>query len=402
MKIYYKLMMIVGLVALMLSGCRKEEPSIAAPEQMVLIYAINHNNLSGDLVQNERQILSAMQNLNTDKYKVLVYKYTSRNSNPALFEVTKNNGEAVFTQVKEYDKSILSVNPERINDVIEDAIALYPNLKKDIFFWGHGNGWVNPNKYSASKEATSVDKENKLVAPQSFGGEYVDDNSTTTEYVDIDEMANAIPDNVFEAIWFDCCYMSSIEVAYQLRNKCNTYVAYPTEIMADGLPYSRVLPYVIESRDFKSAARELYLYYNDRSNPLPVTVAVMRMDKIEGLAEVSRRIFALGDVRPSTTGMQNYSRFSNAPYWDFGQYMREYIVANTSEGDALRTELKSELQSAIDDFVIYSAASDHDFNYYAKPILKENFSGLSAHNYVGGNSERETFYRKLDWFSATR
>ncbi|MDE6072704.1 MAG: hypothetical protein K2G53_09180, partial [Muribaculaceae bacterium] len=91
-----------------------------------------------------------------------------------------------------------------------------------------------------------------------------------------------------------------------------------------------------------------------------------------------------------------------APYWDFGQYMREYIVANTSEEDVLRTELKNELQSAIDDFVIYSAASDYDFNYYAKPILKENFSGLSAHNYVGGNSERETFYRKLDWFSATR
>ncbi|MDE6339672.1 MAG: hypothetical protein K2K97_07800, partial [Muribaculaceae bacterium] len=383
-------------------------------KQMVLIYAINHSSLSGDLTQNERQMLNAMSDFNTDEYKVLLYKYVFSSSdnpeaNPGLFEITNVNGVLSFKLVKEYDKSMLSVNSERISQVLDDAISLYPKAEKDLFFWGHGNGWVTPSKYSPTKEVAggtdvkSASGDNKLLNPQSFGGEYISDSSVKTEFIDIDELADAIPDNVFKSIWFDCCYMSAIEVAYQLRNKCDTYVAYPTEIMAEGLPYSKVLPHILHNRNFIAAAKELYDYYTNKTTPLPVTVAVMRMDKIYEVAEVAKDIYALGESRPSTGGMQNYSRFSNAPYWDFGQYMREYIKANSADNDkALSETLQSRLAESLKEFVVFSEASDFDFNYYARPILKENFSGISTHNYEGRNTEREAFYRTLDWYKATR
>lgn len=397
----------VIMSGLVLTACRdhNDEPELLGPAlqdgvgQMVLIYAVNHNNLSGDLKKNERDMLEAMKVYDVNKCKLLVYKYTA--SNPGLYEVASNGADREFRLIKEYDKSILSVTAERVSQVIEDAVSFYPDFNKDLFFWGHGSGWVNPNKYSPTKVVTGADS--KIVTPQSFGGEYKGDTDYTSVYIDIDELAAAVPDNVFDILWFDCCYMSSIEVAYQFRNKCNIYVGYPTEIMADGLPYAKVLPTVF-SRSPKAGADELYKYYTEKSSPEPVTVAVMDMGKIGDVADVAKSIYALGENRPSVVGMQDYSRYRNAPYYDFGQYMRSYINMNVSEEDAGFKDSKMvELQNALNDFVIYKKASEVDFNYpTGNPILPENYSGLSTHNYLGLNTEREVFYRKLDWYNATR
>lgn len=380
-----------------LTSCKdhNDEPKDTTPEQMILVYAVNHNNLSGDLRNNEYGMLEAMKQYNPDKCKLLVYKYTS--SNPGLYEVVSNGAEREFKLIKEYDKSVLSVTGERVSQVIDDAISLYPDLNKDLFFWGHGTGWVNPSKYSATR-VVSGSVSGSGIAPQSFGGEYINDTSTTTEYIDVDELVEAVPDHVFDIIWFDCCYMSTIEVAYQFRNKCNTYVAYPTEIMGAGLPYEKVLPKVIE-RNPKQGAEELYKYYVQRNEA--VTVAVMDMNKIEEVAKTAKSIYALGEERPEVAGMQNYSRFYNAQYYDFGQYMREYIAANVpKEDETIANRKLEELNTALDNFVIFKAASEKDFN--KNPIMSENYSGLSCHNYLGLNTEREAFYRKLDWYKASR
>lgn len=73
-------------------------------------------------------------------------------------------------------------------------------------------------------------------------------------------LADAIPDGVFDFIWFDACYMSGIETAYELRDKCDTFVAYPTEVYTPGMPYNLTIPYILkETPDLKSAASEFSL-----------------------------------------------------------------------------------------------------------------------------------------------
>lgn len=415
---HFKIIYLIAVIftGLSLSSC-EDSPKYKAVRQMTLVYAVNNNNLSADLTANESQMLKAMQDVDPEVYKLLVYKYTS--DGPALYEVSNDgNGGREFVRIKEYDNTVLSASAERLGDVIEDALQLYPDVESSLFFWGHGNGWVNPNKYSNSVSPSSSSTENTVLShtltysyedadftpsvalpeAQSFGGEYYYDNGTRkSEYIDIDLLADAIPDNTFDLIWFDCCYMSSIEVAYQLRNKCSTMVAYPTEIMAEGLPYNKVLPNVIgPGRNIRNAANALYEYYTGKSTPEPVTVAVMNMNKIGAVAEAARGIFTLGDVRPSVSNMQNYSRFYGTPYYDFGQYLREYASAN-----GVSQVETSALEKALKEFVVYSAASDVDFTYpVGKPILPENYSGLSIHPYNGVNTYREDFYRTLDWFGA--
>ena len=184
-------------------------------------------------------------------------------------------------------------------------------------------------------------------------------------------------------------------MAYQLRNKCETFVSYPTEIMAEGLPYDKVIPKIIgSSPDRIGAARALYEYYVGKSTPEAVSVAVMDMSQIEDVAAAARDIFMSGENRPSEVGLQNYSRLRSTPYYDFGQYLREY--ANSSGSSDL---MKEKLKSALDKFVVFSAASEKDFNYpVGKPINKDNFSGLSIHNFLNLSSARDDYYRKLDWY----
>lgn len=395
------------VVSVLLTGCDPEEPrGPKEVKQMTLIYAINNNNLSAYLVDNESQMLEAMGNVDPDVYKLLVYKYTG--DGPGLYEVTKESGRRTFSLLRRYDKSELSIDPKRVSEVLSDALEEYPGVESNLFFWGHGNGWVNPNKYSNTVVSNLVNADGNGVQlsvemPElyGFGGEYVDETKRKTDYVDLDLLAGAIPEGMFDMIWFDCCYMSSIEVAYQFRNKCKTFVGYPTEIWGPGLPYNLIIPKIIsQSPDPCAAAKALYDYYTGKQSLEPVTVAVMDMGKIEDVATAAGEIFSLGSVCPSVTDMQDYSRLSRTPYYDFGQYLREYAKANVSVVGKDRADASVKaLNDALSRFIIYSAASEVDFNY--NPILKENFSGISIHPYMGVNSAREDFYRKLDWYTAT-
>ncbi|MDE5807668.1 MAG: hypothetical protein K2H76_06075, partial [Muribaculaceae bacterium] len=169
-------------------------------------------------------------------------------------------------------------------------------------------------------------------------------------------------------------------------------VAYPTEIAAAGLPYHQVLPYVLNTpQNLKGGAEALYNYYT--STNTAVTVAVMDMSKIAGVADACKAVYNSGEERPEAYGLQNYSRSSANPYYDLGQYVREFAQANDSES------LLTDFSAAMDKFVVYAKASDKDFN--GKPIVEGNYSGVSTHLFKDSSNEKENYYRELDWYQDT-
>jgi len=92
-----------------------------------------------------------------------------------------------------------------------------------------------------------------------FGG-------TTTKYqTDITSLAKGITMagiKKMEYILFDNCYMSSIEVAYELRNVTNYLIASPTEIMAYGMPYAVVGEYLFGKTNYKAVCNGFYSFYS--------------------------------------------------------------------------------------------------------------------------------------------
>lgn len=395
---------IIGFVLLLSASCHHDPQEKVLKNNVTLIYAVNHNNLSQDYVNNRNQILKVASQFDLKHDEVLLYSFDPEGC--LLNKVVDNNGSVELKEICRYPKDIKSINPERINEVMIYVENHYPGFRKNLFLWGHGMGPVNPQKYSHipldGDDNNFFSYSVKVESPDlyGYGGEYISDTNYKMEFVDIDELADAIPDLLFETIWFDCCYMGSIEIAYQLRNKCDYLIAYPTEIMAEGLPYDLVLPHVVGScPNLSHAANILFTYY--QSKICPVTVTVMDMKKIEPFAEAVCEVMRILPLERDFTGVINYSRLKMPkpyqsvihPYYDLIGFLKKNIYYVNH--DVMSAWDK--VEKTYDDFVVFTKASNFDFNWNTLP--QEGYYGISFYNFVDNNSPMNNFYKKLDFYN---
>lgn len=336
----------------------------------LLIYAVASNNLDYYFPADTTEMVRAAYNINLSQNRVLLYSLTRRDA-PTLKELRKgDNGEIHFVTIKNYDRSEYSTDPQRISRVIKDVRALGEGQSNGIVFWSHGTGW----KPDYSDHAVAY----------SYGQ---DTYNGISDYCDIDELAYAIPDNYFDFIWFDCCYMSGIETLYQLRDKASRIVAYPTEIAADGLPYDLCMPYMVGADpNLVAAADQMADYYNSRYTPY--TVAVVDTSVLPEIAQWAGK--ALHGKLPAKTDLLNYSRLSK-PFYDFAQL-------TSLRGDDSPFWDQAGFDKAMKRLVLYKAAYTSDFN--GRPIPADKFSGVSSHYLEFTFTKDDEFYRNLDWWKA--
>lgn len=382
------LIIIISLLTVLLAGCKhsksepEPEPQPVNPDGVTIVYAINKSSLSGYFMQDTAEMKAAMVSVDMSRQRLLVY-LTESASKTALYELQQIGKKKVLTwrKVKEYDRQQTSTAPAVMKQVISDALSVYPDAEHTLVFWGHGSAWTP----GFSDHETRAD----APAQYSYGGEYGKNNEW--QWTEITDIANAIPDGAFRTIWFDCCYMSSIEVAYQLRHKTDMYVAYPTEVWDEGLNYNDVLPYIMrKNQDLTRAAAEFYSYYNDKNDA--VTVSVMDMSKIEAVAEATRALMQQNpDEIGKVTGVSNYRCGGTYGYYDMMQ-----LLKLKDQG-----ELWQSVQDSMNRFVIYHAESSKDFNN--RQWVQTPLCGVSMHSlgeYDQKEVDHEPFYRTLDWYKA--
>ena len=377
------------MLTVLLAGCKQHsknepepEPQPVNPDGVTIVYAINKSSLSGNFMQDTAEMKAAMVSVDMSRQRLLVY-LTESASKTALYELQQIGKKKVLTwrKVKEYDRQQTSTAPAVMKQVISDALSVYPDAEHTLVFWGHGSAWTP----GFSDHETRAD----APAQYSYGGEYGKNNEW--QWTEITDIANAIPDGAFRTIWFDCCYMSSIEVAYQLRNKTKMYVAYPTEVWDEGLNYNDVLPHIMrKNQDLTGAAAKFYSYYNDKNDA--VTVSVMDMSKIEAVAEATRALMQQNpDEIGKVTGVSNYRRGGTYGYYDMMQ-----LLKLKDQGD-----LWQSVQDSMNRFVIYHAESSKDFNN--SQWVQTPLCGVSMHSlgeYGQKEADHEPFYRTLDWYKA--
>lgn len=370
-------------------GCKEDEPEQKKTvKKTTLIYAVNGNNLFTNLETNMSQIESAMRRLPAGEYSMVVYQ-TETPSTTSLSRIVSGQN-ATFETIREFDRNQFATDPERLESIISEFMKIDTTAEeRNLVLWGHGMAWTpffSDHKTTKSVGAPAPDGSKDQPELHAFGG---DDNQR--DWMDIHEMAAALPSGAFNLIIFDCCYMSNIETLYQLRNKAKWVIAYPTEIASYGLPYDQVVPFIYkENADYIGAAQAIYNFYVDAK--IAVTSAVINMEEMGNMANTVKGIFEEGMELPVTGGLLNYSRTASCPYYDFGQVVRETATLN---GKASQIE---NFEKALGRMVVYSAASEKDFN--GRPIPKENFSGISTHLFKDSGSAEEEYYKTLDWYKA--
>lgn len=343
-------------------------------ESTLLIYAVASNNLEYFFDQDTTEMTVAGKKIDLTRNEIFLYSITSQ-GNPTLKRmIRQSDGNASFSTVKEYDRNLYSTDPRRINEVIKYTQSIAKGDTNGIIFWSHGTSWLPDNTLH-----------DPLESPKAFSYGQDKTPSGLSDYCNIDELAKAIPEGVYDFIWFDCCYMSSIETLYELKSKAPIIVAYPTEVDAEGMPYNITMPYLTGKEvNIIGAADQFTEYYDQIGSPY--TITVVDTSVLNEVAEAVKNIYDL--PVESFSQINNYSRLS-VPLYDFSQL----ILRKTNNIDDFSQENFLSIASRL---VLYKAASDVDFR--RREIDKNNYCGISVYNMLNNNSPREDYYKNLAWW----
>lgn len=380
---FLTLLIAILLVTLLPScGGKKDEPKQPDASRTVLIYAVASNNLEDDLLLDQFEMIQAapgVAGLGKDA-RLLLYCVPSQSATMATLSELKQDAAGVwnFQEIKSYDRNTFSTDPVRMREVLSDLRTKAPAENYGLILWSHGTGWI-PN-FSDHNVPVGMQR--------SYG---MDKYQGVTDYCDIDQLASAIPDRMFDYIWFDLCYMMGVEVVYQLRNKCDFIAGYPTEDWSTGMNYETTLPMLVaHNPDLKSAGKAFFDFYNDQK--MAVTVTVLKTNGLERLARAAAAIYAEGTRPDSALGLQNYSRLKT-PLYDFGQFTKLYL----DKEDSGAADLEAEFDEALNEITVYAGCSNKNFNGTSNAFDPMKYSGLSCHFPGSVSDNMETYYRSLDW-----
>ena len=375
----------------------------------VLFYMVADNSLSIYAYDFMNQITRGyLPERNTGQCEVLVYCHMP-NDNPRLMKLTRRKAlllreteqgsklDTIFVLdtlvIKMYPRETKSATPEVMHQVILDAEAIAPAARHGLVLWSHATGYLPSGYYLSPTDLAKPEK-------RSFGSEY-----SHPEEIDIPELAEALPFH-YDFILFDCCLMGGVEVAYELRDKCD-YIAFsPAEVMAQGFPYYVMLDAIWNGRtteeSMKSICQEFYHYYDSlyqryKSGASYIqkgcTVSLVKTEKLEPLAAACRTVFE--NHRDEIYSLdynlvQRYYRYNYHWFFDLGDIVEQ--VADADEFAAFQT--------ALDNAVVYKAATP-EFLKYSGGFDVTKYSGLSSYlprpEYVNLNA----FYFELAWNQAT-
>lgn len=93
-----------------------------------------------------------------------------------------------------------------------------------------------------------------------------------------------------EYILFDDCYMSSVEVAYELKEATRFLIASTSEMMAYGMPYATVGEFLLGNPDYGSLCEGFHDFYSTYEMMSCGTLAVTDCSELDNMAAIMKSI----------------------------------------------------------------------------------------------------------------
>lgn len=292
--------------------------SRADTEQTVFMYFPWSDNLTGYFATN----ISDMENVFSKHQKnerIIVFLSNSQNE-ASLFELVNENGKKVRKTLKNY-KNPQTTKAEGITDILTDVKHFSPSKRYSMIIGCHGMGWIPVSDVQARSAFSSVTKKHWEYenAPMTryFGG-IKSENQTN-----ITTLAKGLSDAgmKMEYILFDDCYMSTVEVAYDLKNVTDHLIASTSEIMAIGMPYSIIGQYLMGNVNYESICNGFYLFYSTYSMPCG-TIAVTDCSELDNLATIMKEINQQYTFNSElSSSLQPLDGYNPVIFYDYGDYV---------------------------------------------------------------------------------
>lgn len=361
----------------------------------LLIYIAADNNLAYNAERNIQEIMAGdvPAYFNEGSGDVLLVYADIRGEKPRLMRISKDAYGAVSQEVLVEYEPQNSLSDSVMGSVLAYAAGLFPSQENSLVLWSHGTGWLpegyysNPTVVGADGQAVPVG-----VSEDPYAG-YVKSFGADGGYeMDIKDLADALPVH-YRYILFDACLMGGVEVAYELKEKCDFLVVSAAEVLAAGFPYRQAIGDMMDGSmaSLQSVCDKYCDYYSEDG----ATVALIDAGSLDRLAVTCREIFRNGGVDSipnlDMSLLQGYFRQNRHWFYDLDDFMTRIAPDEV---------LLEDFRNALAMSVVYKRATE-DFvlgGIVQFPI--KTFSGLSTYVPNPENPVLDDYYRTLAWNQA--
>lgn len=368
---------IIALALLFLAVSCEDSPELPGAESVnrtVLVYMVASNNLgSGGF---DKADLQEMQKAaaagDIVDGRLLVY-HVPASGNPVLKEITSGG----IDTLAEYGSEVSSVNSSRMREVFDDMRRLAPASDYGLVLWSHASGWLQDGM---DDEIESIGATGDIV-PQAFGQD-------KGRKMNMTALARTLEGEDFGFVYFDCCYMGAVEVAYELRKATPLVVASAAELPSPGMPYDlNVKCFFHPTPDLVGAARNTFEYYDSMSGSMRTcTMSVIKTSGMERLAAAVAAVYRQADSPwPQGYAPQRYMTESRCYHFD----LAHYVGALTSD-----KALLDEFNGALADVVLYEDATPSLWNR----LVIESHCGLTTYIFDKESQTAIKGYNTTSWY----
>ena len=372
-----------------MASCQKDEPELNSEnEKTLFIYMPWSTNLLENFETNLVDLETSISRNGLKNQRVIVFLSTTPRE-ATLFEITCKKGKCERTTLKEYTDPPFTT-AHGIASILNDVKSNAPASVYSMIIGCHGMGWI-PVSSTLTRAASSFkfhwDSEG-TVQTRYFGG------ISSSYQTDITTLAEGLESAglKLEYLLFDDCYMSNIEVAYDLRKVTRYLIACTSEIMAYGMPYATMGKYLLGEPDYEAICNDFSSFYSTYTLKPCGTLGVTDCSEVDALASVMKEINTRytfdTTLRPS---LQRLDGYLPVIFYDFGDY-----VAHLCDDPQLLKKFEEQLQRTVPHHVhteyYYSALTNTDYKI-------NTFSGITVSDpstNILTNGKTNT-----GWYSAT-
>lgn len=417
--------------------------------QTVFMFFPWSNSLLSDFRRTVEDMQTVVAQRSMKDERVMVFMATSERE-AVLFELKKQNGRCLTDTLRRYsDRPFTS--RQWLTSLFSEVMTLAPASRYGMVVGCHGLAWVpvqgqrsarkrlgsqerideegepykeerllEEERLARKKQGLSKDKPlpNDLmhfevqgpVTTRFIGGTYPEAQIETTDLADA--MADAGLHT--EYILFDACYMSSVEVAYELKDVTHYLIASPTEVISYGFPYITMGKHLLGTPNYKGIADSFISFYSSYYLPYG-TVAVTDCTQLDALAAIAQQINAAaeeptnaasakqinaaaeGKLNTATSGksapngVQIMDGYSPTLFYDLG-----HLMSLKNAGTVLTAAFAEQL----DKTVPYKGHTDQYFTALKDaPVDIKHYSGLNTSQ--GSLNRMADRLSETAWYKAT-
>lgn len=390
--------------------------------QTVFMFFPWSNSLLSDFKRTVEDMQTVVAQRSMKDERIMVFMATSERET-VLFELKKQNGRC-FTDTLQHYSDRPFTSRQWLTSLFSEVMTLAPASRYGMVVGCHGLAWVPvQGQRSARKRLGSqerIDEEDNLykeekidkeglykeerinkegepndlmhfevqgpVTTRFIGGTYPETQIETTD------LAEAMADAGFhtEYILFDACYMSSVEVAYELKDVTHYLIASPTEVLSYGFPYITMGKHLLGTPNYKGIVDSFISFYSSYNLPYG-TVAVTDCTQLDALAAIAQQINAAATEQLVPNSVQIMDGYSPTLFYDLGHLM--------SLKDA-GTVLTAAFAEQLDKTVPYKGHTGQYFTTLKDaPVDIKHYSGLNTSQ--GSLNHMADRLSETAWYKAT-